>query len=64
MITFWFLIVGALLIVMALVGSAVNRLPLSPGLIYLLIGVALGPAGLSIVALDPLSRTPGLRLAC
>ncbi len=64
MISFWFLIVGALLILMALVGSAVDRLPLSPGLIYLLTGVALGPAGLNIVALDPLSRSPELRLAC
>lgn len=64
MISFWFLIVGALLILMALVGSAVDRLPLSPGLIYLLTGVALGPAGLGIVYLDPLSRSPELRLAC
>lgn len=64
MISFWFLVVGALLILMALVGSAVDRLPLSPGLIYLLTGVALGPAGLNIVVLDPLSRSPELRLAC
>lgn len=64
MISFWFLVVGALLILMALVGSAVDRLPLSPGLIYLLTGVALGPAGLNIVALDPMSRSPELRLAC
>ena len=65
MITFWFLIVGTLLILMALAGSAVDRLPLSPGLIYLLIGVALGPAGLGIVYLDPMGgRAPELRLAC
>jgi NhaP-type Na+/H+ or K+/H+ antiporter len=55
---------GALLILMALAGSAVDRLPLSPSLIYLLIGVALGPAGLGIVTLDPLNRSPELRLGC
>ena len=49
---------------MALVGSAVDRLPLSPGLIYLLAGVALGPAGLGIVYLDPLSRSNALMLGC
>ncbi|MCE9639252.1 MAG: cation:proton antiporter, partial [Betaproteobacteria bacterium] len=47
-----------------LAGSAVDRLPLSPGLIYLLIGVALGPAGLGIVTLDPMSRSPELLLVC
>jgi NhaP-type Na+/H+ or K+/H+ antiporter len=64
LISFWFLIVGALLILMSLAGSAVDRLPLSPGLVYLLIGVALGPAGLGIVYLDPMSRSPELRLVC
>ena len=64
MISYWFLIVGALLVLMALVGSAVDRLPLSPGLIYLLIGVGLGPAGLGIVTLDPMSRSPELLLVC
>ena len=49
---------------MALVGSAVDRLPLSPGLIYLLVGIALGPAGLSIVYLDPAGRSEGLMLGC
>jgi Kef-type K+ transport system membrane component KefB len=33
-------------------GLALDRLPLSPGLIYLLTGVALGPAGLNITALS------------
>ena len=64
MVPYWFLIVGALLILMALAGSAVDRLPLSPGLIYLLAGVALGPMGLGIVYLDPMSRSPELRLVC
>lgn len=64
LVSFWFLVAGALLLLMALVGSAVDRLPLSPGLIYLLVGVGLGPAGLGIVSLDPFSRSPVLMLGC
>jgi NhaP-type Na+/H+ or K+/H+ antiporter len=49
----WALIVGAILIAMALLGTLVERLPLSPGMIYLAIGYALGPAGCAIMAPDP-----------
>src|SRR3569623_1863763 len=48
----WFSIIGALLVLMSLIGLAVNRLPLTSGLIYLLIGVALGPLGFGILNLD------------
>ena len=49
----WALIAGAILIAMALLGTLVERLPLSPGMIYLAIGYALGPAGFAIMAPDP-----------
>jgi NhaP-type Na+/H+ or K+/H+ antiporter len=48
------LITGAILITMALVWSLVERLPLSPGLLYLALGYALGPAGWGVLAPDPL----------
>jgi sodium/hydrogen antiporter len=51
--TVWFLIIGALLILMALLGSLVKRLPLSMAMLYLLIGVALGPMGAGLVRVDP-----------
>jgi len=54
MLTIWFVIVGALLILAGLVGSVTDRLPLTPGLIYLLLGVALGPAGAGVLEIDPL----------
>jgi len=54
MLTVWFVIVGALLILAGLVGSVTDRLPLTPGLIYLLLGVALGPAGAGVLEIDPL----------
>ena len=48
------LIVGAILIGMALLGTLVERLPLSPGILYLALGYALGPAGFALMAPDPL----------
>ncbi|RJG08033.1 sodium:proton antiporter [Noviherbaspirillum cavernae] len=51
-VTLWFLIIGALLILMGLLGSVLQRLPLSPAMFYLAIGYALGPSGAALVALD------------
>jgi sodium/hydrogen antiporter len=48
----WFLIVGALLVVMAAAGTVVRRLPLTTALLYLGVGVALGPMGAGLVRLD------------
>lgn len=56
---YWLLLIGLLLVLMAFVGSAMDKLPMTPGLIYLLIGYALGPAVLDLIALDPL-REPKL----
>ena len=49
----WALIIGAILIIMALIGTLVERLPMSPGMIYLAIGYALGPAGWALMTPDP-----------
>ena len=48
------LITGAILIGMALVWTLVERLPLSPGILYLALGYALGPAGWGILSPDPI----------
>ena len=56
---YWLLLIGLLLVLMAFVGSTMDKLPMTPGLIYLLIGYALGPAVLDLIALDPL-REPQL----
>ena len=50
----WAVIIGAILIAMALLGTLVERLPLSPGILYLALGYALGPAGFAVMAPDPL----------
>jgi len=50
----WSLIIGALLLTMALAGTWLRRLPLSTAMLYLAAGVAIGPAGLVLMAPDPL----------
>lgn len=51
----WFLVVGALLLLMALAGTLLKRLPLSAALLYLGAGWAVGPAGLGLLAFNPVA---------
>lgn len=46
------IIVGALLIVMTLSGSFIARLPLSSAMLYLGVGMAIGPLGLGLLKLN------------
>lgn len=52
----WILIVGSLLLVMGLTASYVVRLPFTPTMVYLGIGILLGPAGFSVLYLNPMIR--------
>ncbi len=52
MFTTWFIVAGALLITMALAGSALKRVPLTASMFYLATGAALGPWGAGLVRLD------------
>lgn len=49
----WATLVGALLIVMALAGSALNRLPVSTAMLYLAVGVAVSPLWLGLAHVHP-----------
>lgn len=53
----WSLIVGALLVVMALSATVMQRLPLSTAMLYLLVGLAVSPLGLGMLAAHPLRHT-------
>jgi len=56
MAAFWFLLVGVLLITIALLARFLDRLPVSPAMIYLLVGVALGPMAFDALELHPLRQ--------
>ncbi len=53
-LTIWYVLIGGLLVLMAVSGSFVQRLPLSMGLVYLVVGFALGPTGAGLLDLNPL----------
>ena len=52
--TLWFLIIGALFMLMALTGTTLQRLPLTTAIIYLVVGVVLGASVLGVLQVDPL----------
>jgi NhaP-type Na+/H+ or K+/H+ antiporter len=53
----WSLLAGLLLIVMALSGTVLSRLPLSTAMLYLAVGLGVSPLGLAWVHATPLSHT-------
>lgn len=59
LVTLSFVVIGALLIIMTMTGAFIARLPLSAAMLYLAVGIGIGPAGLGLVTLDPL-RDAGL----
>ena len=50
----WFVAVGLLLVGMAAASSVVARLPLTTALLYLGVGIAMGPAGFGLIRLEPI----------
>ncbi len=53
----WSVIVGLLLVLMALSGTVLQRLPLSTAMFYLVVGIAVSPLGLDLMAADPRQNT-------
>jgi NhaP-type Na+/H+ or K+/H+ antiporter len=58
----WFVLVGVVLIVMALASHVVQRLPLSPAMLYLAVGLLIGPGGFGLLHVDPLVQPYGLEV--
>lgn len=54
---------GSLLLLMALVYRLVQRLPITTTIVYLLIGVALGPLWRDVIRIDPILDAPWLHRA-
>jgi NhaP-type Na+/H+ or K+/H+ antiporter len=63
MLVWWFVVVGALLILMALLAAYVERLPLNAAVIYLAIGYALGLPAAGMLQVDALADARALELA-
>jgi Kef-type K+ transport system membrane component KefB len=57
----WAVVLGLLLITMAMTGALLKRLPVSPSMLYLAAGAALGPAGVALLHLDPINDSTGAR---
>jgi Kef-type K+ transport system membrane component KefB len=57
----WYLTLGALLVVIALVASRVQRLPLTTTMLYVGVGILLGPLVFDVGSIDPLDAPKTVR---
>ncbi len=53
----WFLFVGALLLVMGVTPTLLKRLPITPAMLYLAVGMLMGPTVLGIFSFNPLKQS-------
>lgn len=60
--TLWYLIIGAVLMAMGVATSALRHLPCSTAMIYLVLGIALGPSGAGLLHFDLERDAPALRV--
>ncbi|MCW8974908.1 MAG: sodium:proton antiporter, partial [Sedimenticola sp.] len=49
----WFLLVGGLLLTMGLTVPLIRRLPVTSAMIYLAVGILVGPMGLGLFHFNP-----------
>jgi sodium/proton antiporter, CPA1 family (TC 2.A.36) len=53
----WFLLVGGLLLTMGLTATTLRRLPVTAAMIYLAVGLVLGPSMLGVFHFNPLKES-------
>lgn len=58
----WSVLVGALMVTMALVGTLLKRMPLTAAMLYLVVGVLLGPQFGNVLQPDPFFRAGALEV--
>ncbi len=58
----WFLLIGVLMLSRGLAPSLLSQLPVTSAIVYLLVGVALGPTGLNLFYFDPLEESAALEV--
>lgn len=58
----WFVLAGVVFVAIAMTGTVLKRLPITGAIVYLLIGVAVGPVGIGLIRLDPVADAGLLEL--
>lgn len=53
----WYVLVGLILLSMGLIASRIKKLPLTSAILYLLVGLAVGPTGLHLFHFNPLQQS-------
>jgi NhaP-type Na+/H+ or K+/H+ antiporter len=53
----WYLLLGSLMLLVSFVDRYFKRLPITTTIVYLAVGLTLGPIGLGVVYLDPLANS-------
>lgn len=53
----WFLLVGGLLLAMGLTASSLKRLPVTSAIVYLVVGILVGPTVLKVFHFNPLKQS-------
>lgn len=54
---FWFLLIGSLLLALGLTAPIFKRVPATSAMIYLMVGIVIGPTGLAIFHFNPLKQS-------
>ncbi len=55
--TLWFILVGALFLGMGLTGESFKRLPITSAMVYLVVGILIGPTVLGVFHFNPLKQS-------
>jgi NhaP-type Na+/H+ or K+/H+ antiporter len=58
----WFLLIGALLTALGLTAAAIRRLPLTTAMVYLAVGLLIGPTGFYLFHFNPLQQSRVLEI--
>ena len=58
----WFVLVGLLLLLMGLTAPAIKRIPVTSAIIYLAVGIILGPSVLGLFHINPIENAKALEL--
>jgi len=53
----WFILIGGLMLAMGLIPTTLKRLPVTPAIIYLVVGIVVGPMVLNVFHFNPLKQS-------